>query len=72
MTPETPPMLNSSEHADQHDQRNLISEFRRRQLDIFRQRELKTELDSPIRTTRKNSPTRRPEARPATHPPHQG
>jgi hypothetical protein len=53
MTSEAPPMLNNSEHPDQHDLSDLISEFRRRQLDIFRQRELKTELEGHIRTAKK-------------------
>ena len=46
-------MLNNSGHPDQRDLSNLISEFRRRQLDIFRQRELKTELEGNFRTARK-------------------
>lgn len=53
MASEAPPMLNNSGHPDQRNLSNLISEFRRRQLDIFRQRELKTELEGNFRTARK-------------------
>lgn len=57
MTSEAPPMLTNSKRPDHHDLSNLISEFRRRQLDIFRQRELKTELDSHIRTAKRKPDT---------------
>lgn len=50
-------MLTNSKRPDHHDLSNLISEFRRRQLDIFRQRELKTELDSHIRTAKRKPDT---------------